>query len=205
LQSRLLRVLQEREVMKLGSGRATPIDVRVIAATHRDLHALVEQGVFRADLYFRLNLLQIKLPPLRERRGDIPELARHLLGRSATKYGLPATAAERVLEFLAPLFEQYAWPGNVRELENLIARAAIYLGDAANGAWQDLRDVFPEFGRMHAPSVAAVSNGNVVSPPPVAVTRDDVQRALEQHGGNRAAASRALGIGRTTLWRLMKT
>ncbi|WP_408533815.1 helix-turn-helix domain-containing protein [Paraburkholderia fungorum] len=90
-------------------------------------------------------------------------------------------------------------------LENLIARAAIYLGDAPNGAWQDLPDVFSEFGRMHAPSVAAVSNGNVVSPPPVAVIRDDVQRALEQHGGNRAAASRALGIGRATLWRLMKT
>jgi len=204
LQSRLLRVLQEREVMKLGSGRATPIDVRVIAATHRDLHALVEQGVFRADLYFRLNLLQIKLPPLRERRGDIPELARHLLGRSATKYGLPATAAEHVLEFLAPLFEQYAWPGNVRELENLTARAAIYLGDAANGAWQDLRDVFPEFGRMHAPLVPA-ANGKLAGVPPAAVTRDDVLRALEQNGDNRAAASRALGIGRTTLWRLMKT
>jgi transcriptional regulator, propionate catabolism operon regulatory protein len=203
LQSRLLRVLQEREVMKLGSGRPTPVDVRVIAATHRDLHALVEQGVFRADLYFRLNLLQIKLPALRERRGDIPELARHLLGRSTTKYGLPAAAAERVLEFLAPLFEQYAWPGNVRELENLIARAAIYLGDAASGAWRDLRDVFPEFGRMHAPPVPAV-NGKVVGSPPAAVTRDDVLRALEENGDNRAAASRALGIGRTTLWRLMK-
>ena len=81
LQSRLLRVLQEREVMKLGSGRATPVDVRVIAATHRDLHALVGQGAFRADLYFRLNLLQIELPPLRERRDDIAPLARHLLSR----------------------------------------------------------------------------------------------------------------------------
>jgi propionate catabolism operon transcriptional regulator len=166
--------------------------------------------VFRADLYFRLNLLQIELPPLRERRGDIPQLARHLLARSATQYGFPALAVERVLEFLTPLFEHYAWPGNVRELENLIARAAIYLGDGASGAWQDLRDVFPEFGRMHAPSVAVGANGNAVnaasavSAPPVAVTRDDVQRALDRHGGNRAAASRALGIGRTTLWRLMK-
>jgi propionate catabolism operon transcriptional regulator len=202
-QSRLLRVLQEREVMKLGSGRATPIDVRVIAATHRDLHALVEQGVFRADLYFRLNLLQIELPPLRERRDDIPELARHLLRRSVTKYGLPAAATERVLEFLTPLFEHYAWPGNVRELENLIARAAIYLGDAASSAWQDLRDVFPEFGRMHAP-LALAANGKGAGPPPAAVTRDDVLRALEKNGNNRAAASRALGIGRTTLWRLLK-
>jgi propionate catabolism operon transcriptional regulator len=207
LQSRLLRVLQEREVMKLGSGRATPIDVRVIAATHRDLHALVEQGVFRADLYFRLNLLQISLPSLRERRGDIPELARHLLGRTASQYGLSGAAAGSVLELLTPLFEHYAWPGNVRELENLIARAAIYLGDAQSGAWQDLRDVFPEFGRMGASAVAAAAaDGKTVSsPPPATVTRDDVLRALKQNGDNRAAASRALGIGRTTLWRIMKS
>ncbi|WP_429326305.1 propionate catabolism operon regulatory protein PrpR [Paraburkholderia sp. GAS348] len=209
LQSRLLRVLQEREVMKLGSGRATPVDVRVIAATHRDLHALVEQGVFRADLYFRLNLLQIELPPLRERRGDIAQLARHLLNRSALQYGLSGAALERVLAFLTPLFEHYAWPGNVRELENLLARAAIYLSDSAAEGWQDLQTVFPEFGRMRqtatdvhdamAHAHAAGDASGRRSP-----TREDVIRALEQAGGNRAAASRALGIGRTTLWRLMR-
>ncbi|ASW02899.1 propionate catabolism operon regulatory protein PrpR [Paraburkholderia aromaticivorans] len=214
LQSRLLRVLQEREVMKLGSGRATPVDVRVIAATHRDLHALVEQGAFRADLYFRLNLLQIELPPLRERREDVPQLARHLLSRSALQYGLSAAALERVLTFLAPLFERYAWPGNVRELDNLLTRAAIYPGEAA----QDWAAVFPEFGRMtqavageasangsREPGGASGSNpsGKTV-PARTSATREDVLRALEQVGGNRAAASRALGIGRTTLWRLMK-
>ncbi len=210
LQSRLLRVLQEREVMKLGSGRATPIDVRVIAATHRDLHALVEQGVFRADLYFRLNLLQIELPPLRERRGDVAPLARHLLSRSALQYGLSANALERVMGFLTPLFEHYAWPGNVRELENLLARAAIYLSDPAGEAWQDLQAVFPEFGRMQqaaassTPSAAAIQASDA-PPARLAPSREDVMRALEQCGGNRAAASRALGIGRTTLWRLMKT
>ncbi|QQC65806.1 propionate catabolism operon regulatory protein PrpR [Paraburkholderia ginsengisoli] len=218
LQSRLLRVLQEREVMKLGAGRATPVDVRVIAATHRDLHALVEQGAFRADLYFRLNLLQIELPPLRERRGDLTLLARHLLNRSALQYGLPEAAQERVLTFLTPLFEHYAWPGNVRELENLLARAAIYSGDAAAEASQDWQAVFPEFGRMTQAAVlkadSAASNGaggtavraatigNTSSR--VTPTREDVQRAIDQHGGNRAAASRALGIGRTTLWRLLK-
>ncbi|SOF01194.1 propionate catabolism operon regulatory protein PrpR [Burkholderia sp. OK233] len=209
LQSRLLRVLQEREVMKLGSGRATPVDVRVIAATHRDLHALVEQGAFRADLYFRLNLLQIELPPLRERRGDVAQLARHLLNRSALQYGLSGAALERVLAFLAPLFEHYAWPGNVRELENLLARAAIYLSDSAGEGWQDLQAVFPEFGRMRqtaadvhgamAPARAVGDASGRRSP-----TREDVVRALEQAAGNRAAASRALGIGRTTLWRLMR-
>ncbi|SMG56180.1 propionate catabolism operon regulatory protein PrpR [Paraburkholderia susongensis] len=215
LQSRLLRVLQEREVMKLGAGRATPVDVRVIAATHRNLHALVEQGAFRADLYFRLNLLQIELPPLRERRGDIAPLARHLLERSALQYGLSAVALERVLAFLAPLFEHYAWPGNVRELENLLVRAAIYAGalpeDSAGGtasdASDDWRAVFPEFGRLRpaaaieAPASAAVS---VNTPPRATPTREDALLALERSGGNRAAASRALGIGRTTLWRLLK-
>ncbi|WP_408393284.1 propionate catabolism operon regulatory protein PrpR [Paraburkholderia sediminicola] len=209
LQSRLLRVLQEREVMKLGAGRATPVDVRVIAATHRDLHALVEQGVFRADLYFRLNLLQIELPPLRERRGDVAQLARHLLSRSALQYGLSGGAPERVLTFLTPLFEHYAWPGNVRELENLLARAAIYLGDSAGESGQDLQTVFPEFGRMQQAAAlkasAAVPPGTGDVPARASPNREDVIRALEHAGGNRAAASRALGIGRTTLWRLMKS
>ena len=221
LQSRLLRVLQEREVMKLGAGRATPVDVRVIAATHRDLHALVEQGAFRADLYFRLNLLQIKLPPLRERRADIAPLARHLLARSALQYGLSATALERVLAFLEPLFADYAWPGNVRELENLLARAAIYIGDVSSEisgeisgnltgtVLPDWLAVFPEFGRIRP-----AGNERITEAPPGSVpgntapratpTREDALRALEQSGGNRAAASRALGIGRTTLWRLLK-
>jgi propionate catabolism operon transcriptional regulator len=208
LQSRLLRVLQEREVMKLGAGRATPVDVRVIAATHCDLHALVEQGAFRADLYFRLNLLQIELPPLRARRGDVAQLARHLLTANARQYGLSEVALERVLAFLAPLFEHYGWPGNVRELENLLVRAAIYLGDPASEGWQDQQAIFPEFGRMqqaarvNEPHVVAHLTGDLAARTPP--TREDALRALEQAGGNRAAASRALGIGRTTLWRLMK-
>ena len=217
LQSRLLRVLQEREVMKLGSGRATPIDVRVIAATHRDLHALVDEGGFRADLYFRLNLLQIELPPLRERREDVPQLARHLLSRSALQYGLSEAAVERVLAFLAPLFACYAWPGNVRELENLLTRAAIYPGGAAGEAGEDWQAVFPEFGRMEQAEAgkASISGSGIsgsngsnataeAAPARSSPTREDVLNALERAGGNRAAASRALGIGRTTLWRLMK-
>ncbi|KWW39355.1 transcriptional regulator, propionate catabolism operon regulatory protein [Cupriavidus metallidurans] len=203
LQSRLLRVLQEREVMKLGSGRATPIDVRVIAATHRNLRELVKRGTFRADLYFRLNLLQIELPPLRERRSDIPGLAQHLLARSAAKYHLPATVTKHILEFLSPLFELYTWPGNVRELENLVARAAIYLSDGSGSAREDLRAMFPEFGEMQSLPVAA-DRHKVTDAPTGTVTRDDIMRVLQTNGGNRAAASRTLGIGRTTLWRLMK-
>ncbi|WP_027196286.1 propionate catabolism operon regulatory protein PrpR [Paraburkholderia sprentiae] len=218
LQSRLLRVLQEREVMKLGAVRATPVDVRVVAATHRDLHARVEQGAFRADLYFRLNLLQIKLPPLRERRADIAPLARYLLDRSARQYGLSAAGLEQVLAFLDPLFANYAWPGNVRELENLLARAAIYIGDAtrqisgnlAADALPEWQVVFPEFARIGSAQVeriAPASQGPVAAgtAPRAAVTRQDALRALDQSDGNRAAASRALGIGRTTLWRLLKS
>ncbi|WP_458763819.1 propionate catabolism operon regulatory protein PrpR [Cupriavidus basilensis] len=200
LQSRLLRVLQEREVMKLGSGRATPIDVRVIAATHRDLHALVAKGLFRADLYFRLNLLQIALPALRDRRGDIPELARHLVKRSIAQYGLPDEVMARALELLVPLFNGYAWPGNVRELENLLTRAAIYLGDPQAGSMQEIRAVFPEFERMRPEPPALGSDAQRP-----ALTRADVLLALEQAGGNRAEASRQLGIGRTTLWRMLKS
>jgi len=193
-------------VMKLGSGRATPIDVRVIAATHRDLHALVAQGAFRADLYFRLNLLPIRLPALRERREDLPGLAQHLMARAAAQYGLARDAGQRVLAFLAPLFAHYAWPGNVRELENLLARAAIYLGDPAADLGQDARDIFPEFEQIHAaaPGGMRMAGSASASQPRPPVTREDVLQALARNGGNRAAASRELGIGRTTLWRLMK-
>ncbi|WP_353191618.1 propionate catabolism operon regulatory protein PrpR [Pandoraea pnomenusa] len=202
LQSRLLRVLQEREVMRLGSGRPVPVDVRVIAATHRDLNALVAQGRFRADLYFRLNLLQVTLPALRERREDIRLLAQTLLTRSAAQYGLDARASRRVLEALAPLFDGYDWPGNVRELENLLARGAIYLdGDMAQHS-QTLQEVFPELLRLgtKARSVSEAQEIPLREP----VTRETALAALHASGGNRAAAARALGISRTTFWRLMK-
>ncbi|PVX61316.1 propionate catabolism operon regulatory protein PrpR [Paraburkholderia unamae] len=211
LQSRLLRVLQEREVTKLGASRATPVDVRVIAATHRDLRAMVQEGAFRADLYFRLNLLPIALPPLRERREDIAALARHLLERMAERYGLRAAAIERVLTLFAPYFARYAWPGNVRELENLLARGAIFLGDESPNAPDDdsFYDIFPEFARTEdvtevAPQASAAVSAMQTQRESTPVTRAQVERALAAHGGNRAAASRALGIGRTTLWRLLK-
>ncbi|WP_224044445.1 propionate catabolism operon regulatory protein PrpR [Paraburkholderia unamae] len=211
LQSRLLRVLQEREVTKLGASRATPVDVRVIAATHRDLRAMVQEGAFRADLYFRLNLLPIALPPLRERREDIAALARHLLERMAERYGLRAAAIERVLTLFAPYFARYAWPGNVRELENLLARGAIFLGDESPNAPGDdsFYDIFPEFARTEdvievAPQASAAVSAMQTQRESTPVTRAQVERALAAHGGNRAAASRALGIGRTTLWRLLK-
>ncbi|VVD73416.1 ATPase AAA [Pandoraea communis] len=205
LQSRLLRVLQEREVMRLGSGRPVPIDVRVIAATHRDLNALVAQGRFRADLYFRLNLLQVTLPALRERREDIHLLAQTLLSRNAAQYGLDARSSKPILKVLSPLFDHYDWPGNVRELENLLTRAAIYLDNDVARHAQTLHEVFPELLRLspRKPHPAQSDAGEMATAAPV--THAAALAALQAAGGNRAAASRALGISRTTFWRLMKS
>ncbi len=208
MQSRLLRVLQEREVMRLGSGRPVPVDVRVIAATHRDLNVLVAEGRFRADLYFRLNLLQVTLPALRERREDIRLLAQTLLTRNAGQYGLQARASALILDVLSPLFERYDWPGNVRELENLLARAAIYLDNDVARHAQTLHEVFPELQRLSDSRQTAhdthASSPQHDPPPHDPVTYDTAMAALRTAGGNRAAAARALGISRTTFWRLMK-
>ena len=197
LQSRLLRVLQEREVLKLGSNRPTPINVHVIAATHRDLNAMAEQGTFRSDLYFRLNIFHIRLPTLRERRDDLPQLARLLLERIVRQYGLAVDISNSVIQLLTPLFAHYDWPGNVRELENLLTRAAIQLSIPGSTASPDILHCFPEFERIGMWPDAQET-------PRTRVTPEDALRVLEECGGNRAAASRQLGIGRTTLWRLLK-
>jgi transcriptional regulator, propionate catabolism operon regulatory protein len=195
LQSRLLRVLQERQVMKLGSGQATPVDVRVIAATHRDLKALVASGAFRADLYFRLNVLHIALPALRERRSDLPEIARHLLEGIVAEYDLPRDRMPGVLHLLAPLFMRYPWPGNVRELANLLTRAAVHFDELQRGSHDDLLDVFPELKEPDDRPDAL---------PVAPLTLDEVRHVLDECGGNRSAAAKRLGISRTTLWRLTK-
>jgi transcriptional regulator, propionate catabolism operon regulatory protein len=199
LQSRLLRVLQERQVMKLGSGQLTPVDVRVIAATHRDLKVLVANGQFRADLYFRLNVLHIELPTLRERRSDVLEIARHLLDGIVTEYRLPRDIMPGVLRMLAPLFESYAWPGNVRELANLLTRAAIHFDELQRGSQQDLLAVFPELRET------GEARQQALEPAAVSLSPGDVQHALDACGGKRSTAAKQLGISRTTLWRLMKS
>ncbi|MFO7857732.1 MAG: sigma-54 dependent transcriptional regulator [Ectothiorhodospiraceae bacterium] len=121
-QARLLRVLQEGEIRRVGASRSLHVDVRLVAATHRDLGRLVAEGGFREDLYFRIHVMEIRLPPLRERREDLPELARHLLDRTCKRLKCPPMQfSKQALERI----QQYSWPGNVRELENAIERAAI--------------------------------------------------------------------------------
>jgi len=192
LQTRLLRVLQEREVLRVGAVEPTPVDVRVIAATHRDLPERVAAGEFRRDLYYRLNILRVELPSLRERREDLPALAAHLLRKVASRLRIPLEPAQRLVQALLQAAAGYAWPGNVRELENLIERLASVAQDES--AETRLRELVPEVFEATAPEGAA--------PAPEHETELlRIERVLRECGGDRQAACRRLGIGRTTLWR----
>ena len=202
LQTRLLRVLQEREVLRLGSNDPTPIDVRVIAATHRDLRLAVTEGRFREDLFYRLDILHVRLPPLAERAGDVPVLAEHLLRAALRRHGALALLAP-ALALLLPHLVRHRWPGNVRELENVIERAAILFATAGGEAptLDDLRAVAPEL--FDEPGLPASGE------PPLRSARDQgeravIERVLRECAGNQSAAARQLGIGRTTLWRKLR-
>lgn len=198
LQSRLLRVLQEREVWRVGGREPTPVDVRVIAATHRDLPACVRAGEFREDLYYRLNGLSLRIPPLRERLADLDELTAVLLDGITRRLGLPSPAPERLAPFLAQA-GRHTWPGNVRELENLLERLVAFtsLPGAADGLFTQL---FPELGE---PLVGSIAPGSLLAQR-ASAERIAMRQALERAGGNIGAAARALGISRTTLWRRMR-
>ncbi|MFL9984834.1 propionate catabolism operon regulatory protein PrpR [Paraburkholderia sediminicola] len=216
LQSRLLRVLQEREVVRLGSTEPTRVDIRVVAATHRALTEGIETGSFRADLYYRLNILSIALPPLRERPADLLPLAVELLLQAASREPrltarLPdADAARRVLASLSEPLKRYTWPGNVRELQNVIERIAVELADAdtstdSNGAAETLftreilRTVAPEiFEQPHTRTKKAALTLRERSRH---VEADEIRAALAACDGDRDAVCQALGISKTTLWR----
>ena len=199
LQSRLLRVLQERQVLRLGSNDPTPIDVRVIAATHRDLRAAVTAGQFRDDLYFRLHILPIHLPPLRDRHGDVAAIAADLLRKALARHGVPGATA-RALARVLPRLEPYRWPGNVRELENVLERVAVLFADGAISDAQldvELRAALPELFEEPAAPAAA---------PGLRATRQaqelaTVEQVVAACAGNLSEAARRLGVGRSTLYR----
>ncbi|WP_129779067.1 propionate catabolism operon regulatory protein PrpR [Peristeroidobacter soli] len=199
LQTRLLRVLQEKEILRVGAIEPTRVDVRVIAATHRDLTERIGTGDFRRDLYYRLNILRLELPGLRDRRQDLPELVAHLARKIATRTGIDITHDSRVQKLLDAAWN-YEWPGNVRELENLLERVAMLAtpNDAALSDMQ-LRELMPE--------ISAPAPGKVTSS--IAAHRaeseiDLIRRVLEESDGSYAKASERLGISRTTLWRKLK-
>ena len=195
MQAKILRVLQERIVTPVG-GRPEPVDVRVVAATHRDLPALVEAGTFRADLYYRLHVIPIALPPLRDRADDVVSLATHFLQRANP--GAPKSLSGDAADVL----RQHAWPGNVRELRNAIERAAALARGPAIGP-EDLA-----FLRRDP----ALRNEDRTGPPadltmPEAVAeleRAMIRRALAEGSGSRAEAARRLGINRQLLYDKMK-
>jgi transcriptional regulator, propionate catabolism operon regulatory protein len=201
LQTRLLRVLQQREVLRLGGSDPTPVDVRVVAATNRDLEARVAQGAFREDLYYRLAILRLHLPPLADRREDVPVLVERLLGAALSRHGAPETARARALALLGPRTAGYGWPGNVRELENVVERVAVLLADRSGEeiTERELRGVVPElFGarrRAGAHGLRGLRRAD---------ERAHVLRVLDECGGNQGEAARRLGIGRTTLWRKLR-
>ncbi len=185
MQVKLLRVLQEREFCMVGDTRQHKLNLRIIAATNKDLHSRVQRGRFREDLYYRLNVLNIDLPPLRERHGDIPLLIRHFAGKYAEEWGeaIPTFSGQAMAAL-----ERYDWPGNVRELENTFQRAVLM----ASSERIEVSDLPPAMRfTVHRPPGALRSLAEV--------EREHVQRVLEEVGGNKSKAARILGIDRKTL------
>lgn len=181
LQARLLRTLEERTTMRIGSDRVTPVDIRVIAATNRDMFEMMEAGGFRRDLYYRLNVLALHLPPLRERMEDIVPLVEYFSSRLCP--GLSKRSVADIGGFLSGI--DYAWPGNVREVRNIMERFSSLFrkGDDARAA---MREVVNDYLRA-----AGVSRRE----------KDEIARVIERSGGSKTKAAKELGISRTTLWR----
>jgi two-component system response regulator AtoC len=191
LQSKLLRVLEERTVIPVGGTEPEPIDVRVIAATNKDLAQAVQQGAFRRDLYYRLNVVRLHIEPLRQRRDDIPALVEHMLKQVANALSVPAKS---VSPAAMAVMMAHDWPGNVRELGNVIQRAYV-LGNGPVIEAEDLPDEL--FAHMaERPRCTLPSLDEVV--------RNHITLALGASGGVRTQAAEMLGIARKSLWRLMR-
>ncbi|RZI41228.1 propionate catabolism operon regulatory protein PrpR [Herbaspirillum sp. HC18] len=195
LQTRLLRVLEEREVVRVGGTRPVPVNVRIISATHCDLDQRVKEGRFRADLFYRLGVLRLALPPLRDRTEDLVTLAEWGLKNALASLGVrPHANLHAEILACAPLFSGYAWPGNVRELRNLMERIALFL------AAEPLQALSPSFVLAVAPELAG--SAPIAAPARKTAARiESVHDVLARFNGNREAAAKYLGISRTTLWR----
>lgn len=183
LQVKLLRVIQERKIQRLGSTGLVPVDVRIVAATHRDLEVMVQEGSFREDLYYRLNVIRVHLPALRERPEDIPGLLRLFLDLVAERTGRHITA---ITSEAIQALKEYAFPGNVRELENMVERAVIL----CEGDELDERDF-----HLHAPKSRPEPRGTLEQ-----LERQAVVAALQRHENNKTHAAEELGVTRKTLF-----
>jgi propionate catabolism operon transcriptional regulator len=199
LQTRLLRVLQERQVLRLGANDPTPIDVRVVAATNRDLRKAVAAGEFRRDLFYRLEILPLQLPPIRERREDIAAIASEILRRALLRHRRPDALAH-ALALLLPPMEQHGWPGNVREMENILERVAVSIAARGLEARIDEADVRAVVPELWVSQVGPEGEAGLRSTRD-AQERAHIMRVVDECGGNQTAAAKRLGIGRATLWR----
>lgn len=200
LQAKLLRVLQEREFERVGGTRTVRVNVRIIAATNRDLWRLVKEGTFREDLYYRLNVICLRIPPLRERVEDIRSLAAHLIRKFN---GILGTRVRGVSPDAFEVLTEYGWPGNVRELENVIERAMNLTSEGVI-----LPAHLPEHLRERQKSVSPPAievNGGIRHAPELArAERELIMRALAESGGNRTRAAELLGISRACLYDKLK-
>lgn len=208
MQSKLLRVLQEKEIMQVGGHKSIPVDVRVIAATHRNLEKMVEEGRFRQDLYYRLNVIKIEIPPLRNRMEDIRELAIHLLGKLAGKFYRHGV---EMSEDVISLLESHQWPGNIRELENVLERAMnvldgkrierkhlpLYLRDREGAAGEMGRELSAhsiQYEKSPLPLKELLSH----------VEKEAIKTALESANGNKLKAAELLQISKSTFYEKCK-
>jgi DNA-binding NtrC family response regulator len=192
LQAKLLRVLQQRSFERLGSNTAVTVNIRLVCATHRNLDEMVKQGTFREDLYYRLNVVQLHLPPLRERRDGIPVLAHHFLEKFSKQFG---KKTRRFSHLAMRALEEHSWPGNVRELENVVQRAVVIAEGPVVEIWHlpaTLRDGFEQPQLLH-PFEEEVRD----------FKRRLIVRTLRECGGRKAEAARTLGLARGYLHRLI--
>ena len=198
MQVKLLRILQERELERVGGTETLPVDIRLICATNRDLRAMVAAGQFREDLYYRINVVKIKVPPLRERGDDVTFLAEHFLQKYGARYGIEKTFAP---EFLKAL-RGYGWPGNIREVENVIEGALVRTPGREIGLEQLPEEISGVCGALGG---ASGCEGGL----PSGLTLEEVERRyilneLARCEGNKTQAAKSLGIGLKTLYRKLE-
>jgi DNA-binding NtrC family response regulator len=197
LQAKMLRAIQEKEIRPVGSTRRVPINVRILAATNRDLEQAVMQGAFRRDLYFRLNVLSLRIPALRERRQDIPLLIAHFLDRMVRASGQEKVLSDDALKALLG----HDWPGNVRELENCLERTYAF----TSGPIIHLTDLPSEIAKLPARELSTGGgNGRSKIIPMAELEKQTILSAIAELNGDKLQAARLLGIGKTTLYRKLK-
>lgn len=204
LQARLLRVLQEKEIMRVGGSKVIPINVRIISATNKNLKERVDAGIFREDLYYRLNVFNVKIPPLRERKEDLPFLCKKFIAEWESLY---CAEKEKVFaDEIMPVLQEYDWPGNVRELRNIMERLDIFLkGHMGINQWEDM---LAEISTDKKKSVeqrdifhTEIERGVDLKTITARVEKQIIEKLLDENDNNQERVAKLLGIGKTTLWR----